>query len=54
MCIDARDYVGGLSETADERAAVDKVEFAGIGPFVFCVDDLKAAVWGHAWPCKQR
>jgi hypothetical protein len=54
MRIDARDYLGGISETADERAAVDKIELARIDPFVFRVVDLEAAVWGDAWLYEQR
>jgi hypothetical protein len=42
------DDEGGVTEAGEEGAAVDVVEFLGVGPVFFCVGDFEAAVWWDA------
>ena len=42
----------GVPEAREEGAAVDVVEFLGVGPFFFCVGDFEAAVWWDAGRCQ--
>jgi hypothetical protein len=37
-----------VAETGDEEAAVDQVEFLGVGPFIFHILDLEVTVWRNA------